>query len=202
MALPGFNKDSLLIKEGRLLRGTYSSPEAALVDGVDPFVTRGWLVDEVLGFFKMGTTQWLLERTYATPKSGTPNQVIRIDLTEQLFTMVGELYQYDPSLVSLGWSMEENGTISYRTLEVGSDIEPLEDVGLRLDTELVDGRELSIAMYAGKMSGTSLGGRPSGTEHATWAFNAQSTPHPNFDDSLATVQAKKCYGMIVWGPPV
>ncbi len=201
MAFAGFNKNSFLLKEGRLLAGNYSTPEAIPTGVGDPFVTWGWVEDGPVGYIKMGTQHWMLDRTFTQPKVSTPAQIIRVDLTEQIFKIVGELFQYDPETLATVLSVELTDN-NYDILPLGSDIQPLSDLGLRIDTQLVDGRELSIAMFAGKLSGTAQGARPSGTEHATYTLEATATPHVNFTDSLSTAEALRCYGAIVFGPEV
>jgi hypothetical protein len=201
MAFAGNNKNALLIKEGVLKAGTYSTPEAIPTGVTDPFPIWGWVEDASVGYVKMGTQHWTFDRTFAMPRVSTPSQIIRVDITQSDFKIVGELFQYDPDTLStvLSVALTDN---NYDILPIGSDILPLEDIGLRLDTQLVDGRELSIAMFAAKLSGTAQGSRPSGTEHVTYTLEAIATPHPNFDDSLATAQARRCYGAIVFGPAV
>lgn len=192
------DKNKLLLKEGIVRLGTWTSPElitAATLAVTSPFVTGGWAQTDLLGLFEMGTLKASVEDEFATFKVGTPHKKVRIDLIERQFNFKTMAAQFDPEHFEKAMGMYRATGGDWDVAFVGADKPVPTYWGVRIDTQLVDGTPLYVVMWSALPTGAQLGYQPDGSKHATYEFNLEATEGPTFTGSYLDDQ--RCYGAFI-----
>jgi hypothetical protein len=193
-----FDRNKLLIEEGIVRLGTWSSPElitAATLATTSPFVTGGWSETDLLGYFEMGTLKASIEDENATFKSGTPHKKVRIDLIERQFNFKTMAAQFDPEHFEKAMGMFRETGGDWDMAWVGANKPVPTYWGVRIDSRLVDGTPMYVCIWSALPTGTQLGIQPDGSKHATYEFNLEALEGPTFTGTYADDQ--RCYGAII-----
>lgn len=190
----GIDRNSYLIKEGRLSIGTWSpggitnnAPIAAFTGGAD------------LGDFQQGTFSPELAREYAEFLVGTPAILTRKDLTRKQWMWTATFAQFNTDLLALVQGLQVTTGI-YDIAYIGSDEEVQDFNGYLQTTALVDGKLFYEAMWYGKVTAEAVGPTFPGNAHSTYTFKAEAFPHPYY--AVTSPNDIRNYGAIILGPPV
>jgi len=193
------NKDEFQLKEGILEKGTITAPEnIGEVGNGDP--NDSFTGGEDIGFFKQGTLNFGLTRTFAEALAGTPAIKVRKDLITKFMMISVEGFQLNAELMALDRGLlvsagfDDSGFTGDLGF-LGSD-EPTQPFdAYRITTSQTDGTPLFIIFFEAKVTTEDVGLAFSGTEHVTTNIQIEAFPHPNF--ATTGVPAQKHYGVIV-----
>lgn len=194
----GLDTGPFWLKEGLVEVGAWTNiTSIGVAPSGDP-VSVNWNGDE-LSYFRQGTTNVALTRSYAEARGFTPSVKLRKDLIQKDFAWNVEVFQYNADLMALARGLltqagYNSGVGFIADLSwVGSD-EPVQPFyGYLITSELTDGTPVRIAMWYGKNTTEDIGLALSGTDYATTAFQAEAFIAPGFD--ATGVDAQKHYGM-------
>lgn len=188
----GIDRNSYLIREGRLSIGTWSpggitnnDPTAAFTGGAD------------IGDFQQGTFAPELTRAYAEFLVGTPAILSRKDLTRKQWMWSATFAQYNTDLLALVQGLDVTTGI-YDIAYIGSDEVTQDYNGYLQTTALVDGRLFYEALFYGKVTAEAVGPAFPGTAHSTYGFKAEAFPDPYY--AVTSPNDVRNYGCIILGP--
>lgn len=198
----GYDRDELLLREGTLEIGEWTSPED--IDGdTDPLTF--WESTAFMGFYKRGTFKTNLTVEFARFESDTMAQLVRVDPIRKSFFFEMMVAQNNEGLWNLaqGLLVVEGAVTNFGF--VGSSEPQRLAFGYLRSTELVNGRPFYNAIWNGMSTGEDESLAPSGDEHNSYAFKAEAIigdaflPQPDQPPDAAALLAQKNYGGIWFG---
>jgi hypothetical protein len=189
----GVDRDSYLLKEGRLRGGVW---DPGSLDEDDPMASFTLSVD--LGDFQQGSLDPQLNREFAEFLVGTPAILSRKDLIRKTWMWSAQFAQYNADLLTLVQGLEKVSG-DWDVMYIGSDEIQQDYNGYAIPTALVAGRTLVLAMWYGKITAEAVGPKLPGTAHSTYDFKAEAFVHPDFETPSVANDSKN-YGAFLLGP--
>lgn len=179
----GQSNEPFLLKEGTVEIGTVTNPELIGTNNTDPL---SFFSGDVLGYFRQGSTNIGINRTYAEALAGTPAIRVRKDLVQKDFSIQLNIFQYNADLMNLVMGLDVQAgypitTPSVKTVDlahIGHDepVQAAQKYGILLRTELTNGKPFFVLMYQGQNVSEDASLALAGTDYATPAINFQAFP--------------------------
>lgn len=170
----GLSSDPFMLKEGTLYVGTYASyPITASADPASVYT------GDNIGYFRMGTINVNIPRSFSEFRSNTPSKRVRKDLIQKDLNLECELGQWNSDLLQLifGTTLVTNAG-NFDNHFIGSDETTgspgTTAYGYRLVTSRTDGVAFEIGIWTGRCYSESPSLTLSGTDYATLMLTVEA----------------------------